>query len=205
MYDNVKRSKDNILYMAFYFPQFHIIPENKIGNNFYTDWEFVKKTKRSLTPLNYYNLSINNGDTYDLQDKRANKYNIGVFIFYHYWLDNTMILNLPIDLYMQKKRKTKFMLCWANETGFLGKQLYDSPEKHAYQLIRYFKNENYLTDINGRKPLLVYLTPGMCVKYLKKLIDFLSLHGINIKIGSNYQKYKNNWEIPNWSKIISEF
>jgi hypothetical protein len=207
LYKDVKRHNNDILYMAYYFPQYHIAPENRIqlqtDKYHYTDWDVVKKNNKSLTPLNYYNLC--DKDIFDLQDDRANKYGIGVFIFYHYWLDNSMILNLPIDFYIQKKRKTKFILCWDNQSGYLGKQYYDCPEKHAYQLIRYFKNENYLTDKNGIKPFLIYLTPGMDTMYLKRLLTFLSLHNINIKIGNNYQKYVNNWELPSWSEIACEF
>ena len=189
--------------MAYYFPQFHIIPENKINNNFYTDWDFVKTTNRSFTPIDYYNLS--NTNIYDKQDDLANKHNIGVFIFYHYWLDNKMILNLPVDLFMQKKRKTKFILCWDNESGFLGKQYYNSPEEHAYQMIRYFSNENYLTDKNNYKPFIIYLSHNFNDDYLIKFINFLNIYNIKLKIGFHYQGYKNNWVIPKYSNIAVEF
>lgn len=207
IYRNVTRTNDNYLLMAYYFPQFHICPENRMNINgkdeFYTDWDLVKTNNRSFTPTNYYNLS--DESIINSQDERAQKYKIGVFIFYHYWLDNTMVLNLPIDLFIQKKRNTKFILCWDNESGFLGKQYYDSPEKHAYQLLRYFLNENYLTDKDGRKPFIIYLTPEVDLDYLNKFLAFLKLYNIDIKLGHNYQLYKNNWEIPNWSEIACEF
>ena len=180
LYKNVERHKNDILYMVYYFPQYHIAPENKLqlqtGEIKYTDWDVVKRNNRSFTPYEYYNLS--NNKVLDLQDTRAYENKIGVFIFYHYWLDNSMVLNHPVELFMQQKRKTKFILCWDNQSGFLGKQYYDKPEKHAYQLLRYFQNENYLTDINGKKPFLIYLTPDIDISYLKQFISFLKLHNI---------------------------
>jgi len=216
LYEDVKRGADGSLIMAFYFPQYHFAPENAMqmrtyatkttsGNDLYTDWDVVKahNGSRSFTPKRYYNLA--NPSVFDTQDELAHTWGVGVFIFYHYWLDNSMVLNLPVDVYLTKKRKTKFLLCWDNESGFLGKQLYDSPEKHAYQLLRYFLSENYLTDVNGRKPFLIYLTAKLDVVYLNRLIRFLETHGVLVTIGHNYQSYKNNWELPEWSEIASEF
>lgn len=204
MYNNVTRAKDDILYMAYYFPQFHTIPENIINGKYYTDWDFIKDNpQKSFTPHSYYNLSEKY--IYDEQDDLANKFKIGVFIFYHYWLDNTMIMNLPIDLFAEKKRKTKFMLCWDNETGLLGKQLYDSPEKHAYSLIKYFLNDNYLTDINGEKPFIVYQAQEANSEYIKRFVKFLLNYNIKLKIGTNYQERKTNFYIPEWSRIAVEF
>lgn len=210
LYKDVVRHDNDILYAAFYFPQYHIVPENKIQlktdkGKHYTDWDALKKNQqpRSFTPLEYYNLT--DRVVLDKQDDYANKNRVGVFIFYHYWLDNSMILNHPVELFMQKKRKTKFMLCWDNETGFLGTQRYDAPEKHAYQLLRYFQNENYLTDKNGKKPFTVYLTSKMSIPYLTRFCKFLELHNVSIKIGNNYQNYRNRWELPSWSEIACEF
>lgn len=209
LYTNVTRTAKGVLIMAFYFPQYHVAPENKMQLNvkesLYTDWDVLKTNadRASLTPLIYYDLA--NAETLEQQDELANEYGVGVFIFYHYWLDNTMILNLPLDLFIQNQRKTRFLLCWDNESGFLGKQLYDSPEKHGYQLLRYFLSDNYLTDVNGRKPLLVYLTEKVDIVYLSQLVTFLEAHGVYIKIGHNYQYSKNNWALPCWSEIASEF
>ena len=207
LYNDVVRHNNDILYMAYYFPQYHIAPENKIqlktNNIHYTDWDSVKTNNRSFTPLKYYNLIYPN--ILEEQDKYANDNRIGVFIFYHYWLDNSMILNHPVELFMQKKRKTKFMLCWDNESGFLGKQFYNAPEKHAYQLLRYFQNENYLTDKYGKKPFTIYLTPNMNTNYLTRFCKFLAINNISIKIGNNFQNLKNNWSLPDWSEIACEF
>ena len=75
----------------------------------------------------------------------------------------------------------------------MGKQLYDNPEKHGYQLLRYFLDENYLTDVDGRKPFIVYLSSSDSarerytdVQYLLRLIIFLESHGVRLKLGHNY-------------------
>ena len=209
LYHRVTRTSKGTLLMAFYFPQYHTAPENKlqlkVKESHYTDWDVLKANsdRASLTPLRYYNLA--EAEIIRSQDEMANEYGVGVFIFYHYWLDNTMVLNLPLDLFIQRRRKTKFLLCWNNESGFLGKQLYDSPEKHGYQLLRYFLSENYLTDVHGRKPFLVYLTNQVDVAYLSRLVGFLDVNGIHVKLGHNYQHSKNNWALPEWSEIASEF
>lgn len=206
LYKDVTRHDNDILYAAYYFPQYHIAPENRIRleKEHYTDWDVVKANNRSFTPLQYYNLT-DGLPVLDKQDDYANKNRVGVFIFYHYWLDNSMVLNHPVELFMQKKRKTKFMLCWDNESGYLGTQRYDAPEKHAYQLLRYFKNENYLTDKNGKKPFHIYLTPHMNGEYLARFCHFLELNNVSIKIGNNYQAYNGHWELPKWSEIACEF
>jgi len=208
VYKDVTRSNERVLYMAFYFPQYHIAPENKLaikdGLEHYTDWDVLRANNRSLTPLVYYNLAADS-EVFDRQDETADKYGVGVFIFYHYWRENSLLLNLPVDHFIRKKRKTKFIFCWDNMSGFLGKQKYDSPEKHAYQLLRYFMNENYLTDVYGRKPFIVYFTPGMDASYLRRLVIFLELHNVVVKVGHNYQKGRNFWDLPEWSQIASEF
>ena len=207
LYEDVTRHDGDVLYMAYYFPQYHIAPENKIqlktDSMHYTDWDVVKTNSRSFTPPLYYDLT--DPVVLDAQDKYANANRVGAFIFYHYWLDNSMVLNHPVELFMQKKRKTKFILCWDNESGFLGTQHYDQPEKHAYQLLRYFQNENYLTDKNGKKPFTIYLTPGMDTNYLSRFCAFLEMHNVSVKIGHNWQSYKNGWELPSWSNIACEF
>ena len=53
-YINVTRNDDDILYMAYYFPQFHIAPENRIQlkteNLLYTDWDCLKQSDKSFFP-----------------------------------------------------------------------------------------------------------------------------------------------------------
>jgi len=214
LYRDVTRSKDGVLYMAFYFPQYHIAPENKVELEVehYTDWDVLKKNSNvsSLTPPVFYNLA--DPKVLEEQDELASQFGVGVFIFYHYWLNNSLVLNHPVDLFLQRKRKTKFMFCWDNTSGFLGKQLYDSPEKHGYQLLRFFLNENYLTDVDGRKPFVVYVTNEDQLQerytdadYLARLLSFLESHGVRLKLGHVYAQHMNNWALPAWSEIAVEF
>lgn len=208
MYEHVTRAPDGTLYMAYYFPQFHIAPENKLQleteNNLYTDWDVIRQSnRRSITPLEFYDLK--DQQVLDHQDELAHSHGIGVFIFYHYWLDNSLVLNLPVEHYLLKKRKTKFMFLWDNESGFLGKQLYDSPEKHAYQMIRFFQSENYLRDKHGRCPFLIYHAQTMDDEYLSTFVSYVQLYGVKLKLGFNYQQHKLQWHVPSWGEIASEF
>ena len=214
LYRDVTRSKDGVLYMAFYFPQYHIAPENKVELEVehYTDWDVLKKNSNvsSLTPPVFYNLA--DPKVLEEQDELASQFGVGVFIFYHYWLNNSLVLNHPVDLFLQRKRKTKFMFCWDNTSGFLGKQLYDSPEKHGYQLLRFFLNENYVTDVDGRKPFVVYVTNEDQLQerytdadYLARLLSFLESHGVRLKLGHVYAQHMNYWALPAWSEIAVEF
>lgn len=210
LYEDVKRSAAGVLYMAFYFPQFHIAPENKMeikdALDHYTDWDVLMKYKnRSLTPLEYYDLAAPDTDVFDRQDETANEYGVGAFIFYHYWNDDSLQLNLPVDHFIRKKRKTKFMFMWDNTGGFLGTQTYATPEKHAYQLLRYFMSDNYLTDVHGRKPFLIGFTRGVPRDYLRRFVTFLEMHNVVVKVGHCYMKGRNFWEMPDWSQVSSEF
>ena len=79
LYKDVVRHDDNILYMAYYFPQFHIAPENKLHREqpiHYTDWNIIKEHNHSFTPLDYYDLT--DPSVIDAQDKYANENNIHI-------------------------------------------------------------------------------------------------------------------------------
>jgi len=206
IYLNVTRSTDGILYMAYYFPQYHVVPENRLDNKtFYTDWDVLRAHEHSLTPHHFYDLSDHKVMTH--QDNLAFEYKVGVFIFYHYWLDNSMVLNLPVDIFIRERRKTKFVLCWDNESGFLGKQMYNKPEKHAYELLRYFMSDNYLIDDENRKPFIIYHTREMKghERYLEKIINFLLTYGVRLKLAHCYMEHKNKWDLPIWSEVAVEF
>jgi hypothetical protein len=209
LYLNVTRSIDGILYMAYYFPQYHVAPENRLQTTdiktLYTDWDVLRAHEHSLTPHHFYDLSDHKVMMH--HDNLAFKYKVGVFIFYHFWLDNSMVLNLPVDIFIRERRKTKFVLCWDNESGFLGKQMYDKPEKHAYQLLRYFMSENYLTDDDNRKPFIIYHTREMKGHewYLEKIITFLLTYGVRLKLAHCYMEHKNRWDLPIWSEVAVEF
>ena len=189
---DVSRAFDCTLYMAFYFPQYHISPWNVYDNEYFTDWDFFKFTNRSFTPQMYYNLA--NENVFDEQDAFAANHSVGVFIFYSYWENNLLRLSYPVDLYDRKKRKTKYMFCFATETNTFYKK--SNPEEHAYALLRFFTGENYLTDKNGKKPITVYFTQGgkSVLTYWNRFRTFLLIYGIEIRLGQHFMHYKNSWE-----------
>ena len=206
-YSDVLR-KDGLLYLAFYFPQYHIIPENTVIVNGrrvpYTDWDAVKLGPRSLTPKNMYNPC--HEETIAFQDEYAAQNGVGGFIFYLYWLNNTLVMNMPIETFISKARKTKFLICLTSQSGLLGNQLFDAPCQLAYQLIRFFKSPNYLTDDAGRKPLPIYGRAGdIPLSFLAGMKDFLAANQVNIKLGFMHNGRYGLWENPPWSEFSFEF
>jgi Glycosyltransferase WbsX len=202
-YPGVKRHPNGTLYMAYYFAPYHLLPENNRNGKLYTDWNFIDVPHRSISPVTKYDLA--NESSLAWQDDLAHKHNVGVFIFYQYWLDNSMVMNLPLDMFIQRKRKTKFMLCWANEGGFLGNPRYDKPEQHAYQLLRFFRNENYLTDADGRKPFMFYIVEGVTKSYVDRFESFLARYDVHVKISFTYMDYRNKYTLPAWNSFGVEF
>lgn len=167
--------------IAYYLPQFHCIPENDEwwGKGF-TEWVNVKKAtplykghNQPRIPLNdnYYNLL--NDETLEWQDKLAQKYDIYGFCFYHYWFDGKLLLEKPVEKYLNnKKLKTHYCICWANEhwtNAWSGKeakvliqQRYGAEKewrKHFEYLLPYFKDERYIKCNN--KPLFVLYRPEL--------------------------------------------
>ena len=84
LYIDVNRASSGALYMAYYFPQFHVCPENKIqtltDEDHYTEWDVLKNSPRSLIPHVYYNLTDHG--VFDTQDDLAYKHGIGAFIIF---------------------------------------------------------------------------------------------------------------------------
>lgn len=187
--------------MAFYFPQFHTVPQNVREGKFYNDWDLLKESGRDrpLTPMKYYDGSSER--TLQEHDDLADKYGIGGFIFYHYWRDNQMMMHLPLDLFVQSERKTKMILCWDNQNT-----RYNEPTKHAYELLRFFKNENYLRELDGSVPFLIYRTDLVEKTYLLQFRKFLSSFGVNVRILTALQGlYIAQTSVPEWADGGFEF
>ena len=206
-YNDVLR-KDGLLYLAFYFPQYHIIPENTVIVNGrrvpYTDWDAVRLGPRSLTPKTMYNPC--HEETIASQDEYAAQNGVGGFIFYLYWLNNTLIMNMPIETFIAKTRKTKFLICLVTFSGLLGEQKYDAPCQLAYQILRYLKSPNYLTDDAGRKPLPVYgRAADIPVDFLNNMKAFLAANQVDAKLGFMHNGRYGMWENPPWSEFSFEF
>ena len=111
--------------LAFYFPQFHRIPENDAwwGDGF-TDWVNVRKARAQFSghaqprvPLDgrYYDQSQR--DTLAWQIDLAKTHGISGFCHYHYWFDGKQMLETPTNLVVADRTlDLPFCLAWANET-----------------------------------------------------------------------------------------
>ncbi|MCM1218381.1 MAG: glycoside hydrolase family 99-like domain-containing protein [Lachnospiraceae bacterium] len=181
--------------IAFYLPQFHRTPENDEwwGEGF-TEWENMKSAKplfeghyQPRVPLGnkYYNLlDVKN---IEWQTQIAKEYGIYGFCCYHYWFGGKMLLEKPMELYLQNRRcDLPFCFSWANETWtnawatenesnrkILIKQEYgdkDEWEEHFQYLLPFFKDERYIKE--GNKPLFVIYRP----QYIPKLNERLSYY-----------------------------
>lgn len=172
--------------IAFYLPQFHEIPENNEwwGEGF-TEWMNVKKAqplynghKQPRVPLNnnYYNLLDPN--VLRWQTSIAQENGIYGFCFYHYWFNGHMLLEKPVDMFLEdKQNRFPYCICWANEhwtnawtsgeNKVLIEQNYGGKTEwieHYKYLRNHFMDSRYIK--NNNKPLFVVYRPEIipCVK-----------------------------------------
>jgi len=192
--------------LAYYFPQYHSIPENdEVFGKDFTDWELFKdKTNSRLSSckcpldppegLGYYDPTL--FETRQKQTNLAKKYGIDGFIYYHYWLENYPVMNKVIDnLIIDNEPNLPFCLCFVNESwkhsygsnsikkkfhpdGSTFRQLYDRPKFHANYLQKIFKHPNYLR-INNDPILFIYRLNPEVISYLNIIINELKNFGIN--------------------------
>jgi hypothetical protein len=208
---------NNQIILAYYLPQFHSIPENDIvfGTGF-TDWdlfkikndEHLKSCKLPLSieenGLGFYDPTLK-----EVREKQANlakKYNVDGFIYYHFWLENHVVMNEVLTkLLDDNEPNIPFCICFANESwkhcygfgkqvsfhddGSTFRQLYDNPAEHALYLQKLFKHKNYLK-INDKPILFIYKSTYSVYSYLNKICEELKKHDINdIYIVSNISRY----------------
>ncbi len=177
--------------IAFYLPQFHAIPENDMmwGKGF-TEWDNLKKAKplfkghyQPRIPLNnnYYNLL--NDEVKKWQVDLAKEYNINAFCFYHYWFDGKLLLEKPVEQFLQNTNlDLEFCLCWANEAWtkawvsksdeVLYEQNYGQEEnwnRHFDYLLPFFKDSRYLKENN--KPIFIIYRPEL-IDCLNDMLNF---------------------------------
>lgn len=143
--------------IAFYFPQFHEIPENDEwwGKGF-TDWKLVKEAKplyeghnQPRIPIddNYYNPC--DKETLKKQAELAKKYGIEGFMFYHYWFDGKLYLEKPMEVFLANPDiDISFCVTWANESwtrSWVGKpEIFLQKQSHSVDKEIWEKHFNYL-------------------------------------------------------------
>lgn len=177
--------------IAFYLPQFHSIPENDEwwGKGF-TEWVNVKKAKplfdghyQPRVPLNenYYNL-LDVG-VMAWQVDLAKEYGVYGFCFYHYWFNGHMLLEKPVENFLNnKKLDLPFCICWANEhwtnawvskeNKILIAQRYGGPKEwaeHFKYIFNFIKDPRYITD--DGKPLIIIYRPEL-IDCLNDMLDY---------------------------------
>jgi hypothetical protein len=125
--------------LAFYFPQFHAIPENDAwwGKGF-TDWVNVKRAAPQFgghyqprVPLGgrYYDQSQK--ATLEWQIATAREYGLHGFCHYHYWFDGKQLLETPTNTVLgSRDLDFPFCLAWANETW---SRRWDGQDHHILQ------------------------------------------------------------------------
>lgn len=177
--------------IAFYLPQFHRIPENdKWWGEGYTEWTHLRKAKplfaghnQPRIPLNHNYYDLTNKDVLEWQSSLAEKYGIYGFCFYHYWFNGHLLLEKPVEQYLEMENcKTKYMLCWANENWtnawvsnkretLIAQKYGDEKEwlAHFNYFLKYFKDERYICE--DGKPVLVIYRPEIIDK-LNEMLDF---------------------------------
>jgi hypothetical protein len=211
-------------YIAFYFPQFHPIKENNRwwGDGF-TDWDLVKKAKKydseqnqPRIPLdsNYYDLS--NSESITWQVELAKKFGLGGFNFYHYWFDGKLILEKPMELFLENRNnQLDFCITWANETWT--KQWIGSSEvlieqrhcnnkeiwnNHFNYLLKFFKDRRYIKIDN--KPIFCIYRPELN-KEMDEYIDFFNKKAIENGFKGIYFIGMKSYDIDKESIVYRNF
>ena len=196
--------------LAYYFPQYHSIPENNcvFGKGF-CDWDLFRlKTdinhlnscKFPLPPphgLGYYDPTLK--EIRQTQSNLASRYGVDGFIFYHYWLENHLVMGNVVDqLMLDGEPNIPFCFCFANESwkhcygitttdkkynsfhsdGSTYRQLYENPQEHAKYLQRIFKHENYIK-IDNKPIMFLYQSNKQVYSYLKRVIQELKMFDID--------------------------
>lgn len=181
--------------IAVYYPQFHPIEENnKAWGHGFTDWHRVKASKPQFEnhyqprePLqdNYYDLT--NPKVIENQVELAKKYGISGFCFYHYWFDGKLLLEKPLELFLNNKSLDfSFCVSWANETwtkrwvgdakSVIQKQTHLPDKKiwkkHFDYLLPFFKDSRYICI--DKKPVFIIYQSGI-INNISEMMDYWQL------------------------------
>ena len=164
--------------VAFYLPQYHVIPENEaIYGKYFTEWNNVRNA-RPLFPghlqpriphpsIGYYTLLDESFLTF--QHELAYENGITGFCYYYYNFYGKRLLEKPLDIVNQSKSiKNKFCLCWDPQNWYNNrnnqKEIFIE-QKYSPQiakiifsdLLQYITNDHYIK-VNG-KPLISIFAP----------------------------------------------
>lgn len=177
--------------ISYYLPQFHEIPENnEMWGNGFTEWTNVKNAKplfeghnQPVKPLNenYYNLL--DIDVMRWQTKIAKENGIFGFCFYHYWYNEHLLLEKPIEQFLKEKEiDYPFCMCWANHDWTTGwkdddfrviyKQDYSDKnewKKHFEYLLPFFSDDRYIKN-NGKPLFVIYQIAN--IPHINEIIDY---------------------------------
>lgn len=177
--------------IAWYLPQFHNIPENDEwwGEGF-TEWTNVRKAvplsddhNQPRVPLNHNYYDLSNIETMRWQVGLAEKYGIYGFCIYHYWFSGKLLLQKPLEQYLNHKEMSlPYCICWANEhwtsqwvsgsEKVLIEQKYGGKEqwrKHFEYLCPFLKDDRYIK--YNEKPLFVIYRPDL-IDCLNEMLDY---------------------------------
>lgn len=206
--------------IAFYFPQFHAIPENDVwwGKDF-QDWMLVQRSKPLYKGHNQpripYGQNYYNPCDYSVlaeQAKMAKDYGVYGFMFYHYYFDGKLLLERPLETLLQHKEiNMPFCISWANESwtrGWIGKphvilqeqkHVYDKKlwEKHFMYLLPFFVDERYIR-VDG-KPIFIIYQPTILshtkefISYWNELAVKNGLKGLYFIANKNHQYVNDNF------------
>jgi hypothetical protein len=199
-------SHDKPLVLAYYFAQYHSIPQNdQIFGDGFTDWELFKHTHLDLsnckTPLEMpHGLGYYNPIERDIRIRQAalaKKYGIDGFVYYHYWLENEPVMESIFNVLLNDNEPDMpFCICFANESwkhcygsktkeyksnhsdGTTFRQLYGDPVRHAAFLEPLFKHNNYIK-INNAPVFFIYRLTADVYHYMDQISNELRKVGID--------------------------
>lgn len=207
--------------LAFYLPQYHeILENNEWWGKGFTEWTNVRKAKplfkghyQPKIPMNNNYYSLDSIKTMKWQTNLAKKYGIDGFCFYHYWFNGKLLLEKPLENYLNNK-DIDFSYCfsWANEPWtrswdgenkeILINQEYAGKNdiiNHWKYVLKFFKDDRYIKLEN--KPVF-FIYRANSITYLEEMIDiwnnnakeegFDGVYFIETLTGFQQEKYSSN-------------
>ena len=183
--------------IAFYLPQFHVIPENNMWwEKGFTEWTNVRNAKalfkghyqpRVPGELGYYDL--HDSKIRERQAQLAQEAGVSAFCYWHYWFSGKQLLEMPLkEVVRQAKPSFPFCLGWANHSWekkdwnprvnalsrtLLIKQTYGDSEEiiqHFRTMEPMFRDSRYLR-IKGRLVFLFFKPNDIPTDYFEQFVS----------------------------------